>query len=275
MSFTFKRADMRTSVTLLMFAIAIIHGCSEQHYSEVPEGNEVLLGIFGGMGPEATLDFYKNLLEVTPASKDQEHIPTIIFSNTKVPDRIAAIAESGGDIIPYLEFSIRKLDEAGASFIAIPCNTVHYFHDEMQSFTDIPVLHLIREAAEEVAASYPGVRKVGLLATTATIESGLYHMELNAKGIEVVIPDEDIIVNNVMEAVFGIKAGTDMKVNEELLAGAALNLQEKGAELIVLGCTEIPLAYDSGSVDLPYINPTRVLAEKSVEMYRSMITAEN
>jgi len=81
--------------------------------------------------------------------------------------------------------------------------------------------------------------------------------------------------NEVLLAVFGIKAGTDMKVNEELLAGAALNLQEKGAELIVLGCTEIPLAYDSGSVDLPYINPTRVLAEKSVEMYRSMITAEN
>ncbi len=264
---------MRTSVIFLMFAIAIMHGCSEQQ--EIPEGNEALLGIFGGMGPDATVDFYRHILELTPAEKDQEHIPTIIFSNTVVPDRIAAIEKGGGEIIPYLEFSIRKLEKAGASFIAIPCNTVHYFHDVMQSATDIPVLHLIREAAGEVVSAYPEVKKAGLLATTATIESGLYHEELNVKGIEVVVPDDEIIVNNVMKAVAGIKAGTDIIANEDLLAEAARNLEEKGAELIILGCTEIPIAYNPDRSVLPYINPTRVLAERSVEMYRSMMPAGN
>ncbi|MBS0011472.1 MAG: amino acid racemase [Bacteroidales bacterium] len=240
--------------------------------TQSPPGNEVILGIFGGMGPEATSDLYKQILEITPAEKDQEHIPTLIFSNPQVPDRMESIADGGELIKPYLSFSVRKLEAAGASFIAIPCNTVHYFYDYMQESVTIPIIHMIRETAEEVAIKHPGVRKVGLLATTGTIESGLYSKELEAKGFEVITPSDSILSGMVMKAVYGIKAKTDPQLNEDLLAIAGQHLADRGAEVIVLGCTEIPLAYNPDRVDLPVVNATRVLAEKAVRKFKAMRT---
>jgi aspartate racemase len=183
---------------------------------------------------------------------------------------MASIANGGDLIKPYLRFSVRKLESAGASFIVIPCNTVHYFYDFMQESVDIPIIHMIRETAGEVAGNYPDIKKVGLLATTGTIESGLYNKELEAKGFEVLTPDDSIEINMVMKAVYGIKSKTDPQLNEELLAIAGQHLADKGAELIVLGCTEIPLAYNPGRVDLPVVNATRVLAERAVDMYEAM-----
>jgi aspartate racemase len=118
-----------------------------------------------------------------------------------------------------------------------------------------------------VAEEYPGARKVGLLATSGTISTGLYEKELSAKGFEVISPDEDIENDYVMKAVRGIKAGSDPAITEELLAVAGQHLADRGAELIVLGCTEIPLAYNPARVDLPVVNATRVLAEKAVEIF--------
>ena len=260
---------MRKIITCLSALLVIVGGCNTEE-TKVPEGNEVILGIFGGMGPEATADLYKQILDITPAATDQEHIPTIIFSNQQVPDRMASIANGGDLIKPYLRFSVRKLESAGASFIVIPCNTVHYFYDFMQESVDIPIIHMIRETAGEVAGNYPDIKKVGLLATTGTIESGLYNKELEAKGFEVLTPDDSIEINMVMKAVYGIKSKTDPQLNEDLLAIAGQHLADKGAELIVLGCTEIPLAYHPGRVDLPVVNATRVLAERAVDMYEAM-----
>ncbi|HDZ42187.1 MAG TPA: amino acid racemase [Bacteroidetes bacterium] len=256
-------------IIYLAALVIIIYGCNTQE-GKVPPGNEVILGIFGGMGPEATADLYRQILEVTSAEKDQEHIPTLIFSNPVVPDRMESIADGGNLIKPYLRFSVRKLESAGASFIAIPCNTVHYFYDYMQAAVNIPIIHMIRETANEVAGNYPGIKKVGLLATTGTIESGLYNKELEANGFEVLTPVDSIEINLVMKAVYGIKSKTDPQLNEDLLAMAGQHLADLGAEVIVLGCTEIPLAYNPDRVNLPVVNATRVLAERAVEIYREM-----
>ncbi|HKL66716.1 MAG TPA: amino acid racemase [Bacteroidales bacterium] len=250
--------------------VLIVAACNNSE-TEVPKENDIILGIFGGMGPEATVDLYNQVLEITPATKDQEHMPAIIFSNPKVPDRMESIANGGGFIKPYLRFSIQKLEQAGASFIAIPCNTVHYFYDFMSESVEIPIIHMIRETAAEVTEKYPGAKKVGLLATTGTIESGLYNRELEKKGYDVITPSDSILINMVMKAVYGIKSNTDPKLNEDLLAAAGHHLAERGAEVIVLGCTEIPLAYNPDRVDLPVVNATGVLAERSVEMYQKMI----
>ena len=263
---------MKKIITCLSALLVILGGCNSQE-EKIPEGNEVILGIFGGMGPEATADLYKQILDITPAATDQEHIPIIIFSNPQVPDRMASIANGVDLIKPYLRFSVRKLESAGASFIVIPCNTVHYFYDFMQESVDIPIINMIRETAGEVAGNYPDIKKVGLLATSGTIESGLYNKELEAKGFEVLTPDDSIEINMVMKAVYGIKSKTDPQLNEELLAIAGQHLADKGAELIVLGCTEIPLAYNPGRVDLPVVNATRVLAERAVDMYEAMSNA--
>lgn len=259
----------RLFIILLTAAAILTAGCKSDH-QPVPQGNEIILGIFGGMGPEATADLYRLILEITPATKDQEHIPALIFSNPLVPDRIASIADGGENIKPYLDFSLRKLEEAGASFIAIPCNTVHYFYDYMQESVSIPIIHMIKETAAEVAGKYPEARRVGLLATTGTIESGLYSRELEVAGFEVITPEDSIEINMVMKAVYGIKAKTDPQENEYLLALAGHHLADRGAEVIVLGCTEIPLAYNPARVDLPVVNATLVLAQRAVDMYRKM-----
>jgi len=256
-------------VPLLTLVLVLITACTPNK-THIPQGNEVILGIFGGMGPEATADLYKQVLEVTPAERDQDHIPTIIFSNPQVPDRMESIANGGEFIKPYLRFSLRKLEEAGASLVAIPCNTVHYFYDFMQESVDIPVINMIHETALKVSKDHPDIKKVGLLATTGTIESGLYNKALEEEGFEVLIPSDSIEINMVMKAVYGIKSKNDHQMNEDLLAIAGQHLADKGAEVIVLGCTEIPLAYKPARVDLPVVNATRVLAEKAVEMFMEM-----
>jgi aspartate racemase len=140
----------------------------------------------------------------------------------------------------------------------------------MQESVDIPIIHMIRETAVEVTDRFPGVKKVGLLATTGTIESGLYNKELEAKGFEVLTPSDSVEINMVMKAVYGIKSQSDPQLNEDLLARAAQHLEARGAEVIVLGCTEIPLAYNPDRVDLPSVNATRVLAERAVALFREI-----
>jgi aspartate racemase len=242
------------------------------HEVNIPEGDEVIMGIFGGMGPDATADLYQKVVDETPARIDQEHIPTIIFSNTKVPDRTASIEGSdGGKLIkPYLRYSVRKLESAGASFIAIPCNTAHYYFDFMQESVNIPIINMIVETAIEVAKKYPDVKKVGLLATSGTIGTGLYHKELEARGIEVITPDDSIEINMVMKAIYGLKSKTDPQVNEDLITIAGQHLADRGAEIIVLGCTEIPLIYNPARVNLPMVSASKVLLDRSIEMYQTL-----
>jgi aspartate racemase len=256
-------------VTVLLFVMLIMaSSCRDKHaHLDAPPGDEVILGIFGGMGPEATADLYLQILKLTPADADQKHIPTLIFSNTKVPDRVKAIVNGDTSIIRYLTYSVKKLEDAGADFIAIPCNTAHYFYSEMQAAVSVPIINMIKETANVVSENYPGLRKIGLLATTGTIKSGLYSRELSGKGYEVITPGEADQEEMVMKAVGYVKSGTSRKQAEDLIAAAGLHLAERGAELIVIGCTEIPLAYNPDRIPLPFVNATEVLAEKAVSMY--------
>ncbi|MCK4346822.1 MAG: amino acid racemase [Bacteroidales bacterium] len=236
---------------------------------------EKILGIFGGMGPEATAELYRQIVKLTPAQKDQDHIPTLIYSMPQVPDRMASIRYQDLSIVPYLVEGVTRLENAGASFIAIPCNTVHYFFGYMQDAVSIPIIHMIRETVNEVAEKYPDIKDIGLLATTGTIETKLYENEFAEEGFRVILPDEEIENEKVMKAVFGIKAGTSKKVNEDLLAEAGQNLVEKGAKLIVLGCTEIPLAFNSARVEVPVVNATEVLAKKAIQLYTELAKENN
>lgn len=226
-----------------------------------------LLGIFGGMGPEATANLYQEIVRLTPAKQDQDHIPTLIFSFPQVPDRTAAIKSGDRSIIPYLVEGVTRLERGGASLIAIPCNTVHFFYDDMQRAVKIPILNMIRLAAEAVAKRQPECRRVGLLATTGTIGTGLYQKEFRKLGIAVIDPDEPIETDCVMKAVYGIKAGVDKRVCEDLLFTAGNHLEQKGAQVLVLGCTEIPLAFNPRRAQVPVVNATQVLAEAAIREY--------
>ena len=222
------------------------------------------------MGPEATAQLYRRIISLTPAERDQDHIPTLIYSLPQVPERTTCIRNNDLSIIPWIVEGVTRLENSGASFIAIPCNTVHYYFETMQEAVRIPIIHMIRETVSEIKTTHPDARKIGLLATAGTIESGLYEEELTKNGLKVIIPDERIVKEKVMKAVFGIKAGADQKIHRDLLADAGQHLLDRGADLIVLGCTEIPLAYDTERVDVPIVDATRVLAERSVKMFMEL-----
>jgi len=264
---------MKTSNKVFMPVAILILSlfCCCNRADKVPESDQkIILGIFGGMGPEATADLYHQIVRLTPAETDQEHIPTLIYSLPQVPDRMASIRNQDSSIVPYLVEGVTRLENAGASFIAIPCNTVHYFYDCMQDAVSIPIIHMIRETVQEVKQHYPDLKRVGLLATTGTLESRLYEDELVKNGYQVILPDDAVETELVMKAVFGIKAGSDKQTNEDLLAEAGNHVIHKGAELIVLGCTEIPLAFNPSRVDVPVVNATQVLAERSIQLYQEM-----
>jgi len=179
--------------------------------------NKPILGIFGGMGPEATIDLYRQIIELTPAEKDQDHIPTLIYSLPQVPERTASIKNRDRSIIPFLIEGVRRLEKAGASLIAIPCNTAHYYYDDMQETVSIPLIHMIRETVDEVVNKFPDTKRSGLLSTNGTIQSKLYNHELENQNLHIIIHDENTQNEKVMKAVFGINACKKDKFNEDLL----------------------------------------------------------
>ena len=229
---------------------------------------EKIIGILGGMGPAATSDVFRRILQLTPVEKDQEHIHIIIDNNPKIQDRSQAIFGNGESPVPALIESGRMLEHAKADFIIIPCNTAHFFYDELKEHISIPIVHMIREVAKKIHKEFSNVRKAGLLSTRGTIKAGLYQKELRAFDIEVIKPDERV-QDMVTEAIFGadgIKCGCLEGKNKNLIYNAIDNLVNNGAELIVGGCTEIPLVVDSETVPLSFINSNQVLAEVAVSI---------
>ena len=140
------------------------------------------LGILGGMGPQATQVFYQRILDWTDAARDQEHIPTLIWSDTAMPDRTAAILSGETEpVFQQLLDGARLLEREGCTVLAIPCNTSHYFADRLQGEISIPLIHMPRETVGVLAAA--GQKKVGILATDGTVQTGIYQKECGARGL--------------------------------------------------------------------------------------------
>jgi aspartate racemase len=251
-----------------LVSIVITLGLSTSATCEQSVVPETLIGIFGGMGPEATANLYQEIIKSTPAKKDQDHLPTLIYSLPQIPDRTEAIKNNDRTLVPYLVEGVTRLEKAGASFIVIPCNTVHYFYEDMQKAVKIPIIHMIRETVKAVMDRFPTIKRIGLLATSGTIASGLYEAAFTDKNMTVLHPDEDVQTQSVMKAVYSIKSGGNKRESEELLFLAGKHLEKKGAQLIVLGCTEIPLAFNPERASIPVINATRVLAESTVREFQ-------
>jgi len=227
-----------------------------------------MVGIFGGMGPEATANLYSEIVRLTPAKEDQDHLPTLIYSRPQVPDRSSCIASGSREIVPYLREAVRRLERGGASFIAIPCNTVHYYHADMQRAVRIPVLNMITETVDTVVRDHPKARTIGLLASNGTVNSGLYEKAFKERGLEVILPPQDVQQCCVMDAVYSIKAGGSKQSQAQLLARAGNGLVARGADVLVLGCTEIPLAFDAKRMSVPVVNATEVLALAAIREFK-------
>lgn len=226
-----------------------------------------IVGVLGGMGPLATIDFMRKMLQATPAVVDQEHVPVVVSSIPQVPDRTQAFRREGASPLAAMLASGRRLVAAGAGLAVIPCNTAHLWFDEVQQSLGLPMLHLVDAALEDaVIAAGPGGR-IGLLATDATLASGLYVNRAlppeAGQGVQWVLPTAGEMLTLLMPGVAAIKAG-QLPVGAGLLMEAAQALLRRGAAAVVLGCTEIPLVLDADNAPLPVVDATAALARRAV-----------
>ncbi|MBU2621217.1 MAG: amino acid racemase [Proteobacteria bacterium] len=227
---------------------------------------EKVIGILGGMGPEATLDCFEKIIKNTPAGKDQDHLRVIIDSNPKIPDRTAAILGKGPSPLPLLIDGCRSLQHAGADFIIIPCISAHFFQEELRQNITLPLVSVFDVVAAEISNDHNEIKKVGLLGTTGTIQGGLFQKKLKEEGIETVLCDSRI-QKIVMAAIYDIKkspANRSRKAITANLASAAQALVDSGAQGIIAGCTEIPLALNSTDVTVPYFDSLLILARAAI-----------
>lgn len=224
----------------------------------------MILGIMGGMGPAATCDIYNKIIQLTPATCDQEHLHIIIDSNSQIPDRTRYICGDGED--PRIEMirSSIKLEMMGADYIIIPCNTAHYFYDDIVKYTKAKVLHMIRETASFLKKSKPGEKDYLLLATAGTYKAGIYKKIFKEFDLNIIEPDEDDI-RIVMDWIYSVKSGKFDVSPEEFQNYAGKYMPDKEIP-IILGCTELPLLADRIGVRGECIDPVSILAKRCVEI---------
>ena len=223
-----------------------------------------MIGILGGMGPEATLDLYRCIINLTPAHRDQDHIRVLIYSNPKIPDRTKAIAADGESPLPQLVESARLLEKGGAGIIAMPCNAAHHYLPEVRKAVHIPFLDMIEETSRKLRILLPNAKNVGLMASIGTSCSGVYARSLSAVGVGLLMPDtEDQL--RIEAAINQVKAGIHNRLTQKTFQSIGLQLITGGAEAVILGCTEIPLAFNANDVAYPILNPTEILAEATVD----------
>ena len=223
---------------------------------------EGMLGVIGGMGPIATDTFYRMFTEHTAASRDQEHINVLILSHATMPDRTAAILT--GETEPVRQAMLEDalfLQKSGCKALAVTCNTAHYFVDLIAPELEIPVLHMIKETAQE-AARTSGGKPVGILATDGTLKTGLYQRALEEVGVTYRFPDEKV-QREVMSVIYDeVKAGkpTD-RARWQRIEDA---MDAKGCGRLILGCTELSCLQERLSLGERYLNPLDVVARKAV-----------
>lgn len=221
------------------------------------------LGVIGGMGPEATNFFYARLISRTKANKDQEHIDTIIFSHATMPDRTQAILTGQkAEFLQAISKDVKNLEMLGVSNIAIPCNTSHYFLEDIQAATKVPIINMVEESVRYVRDDFPKVKKVGIMGTDGTIQAGTYHRALEKQGIIPLSPRGER-QRDVMSLIYDdIKGGK--KGDRSKFIRAYDDLMEQGCDAVILACTEISVFKEYYQVPVNCIDAMDVLVKESI-----------
>ena len=224
---------------------------------------EGILGVLGGMGPQATNTFYQRIIDRTQAETDQEHLRVLIWSDAKIPDRTAGILagpEAAEQVYQALLAGAKLLEGAGCTVLAIPCNTSHYFADRLQAQLRIPIIHMIRETVAAIQAM--GKKTVGILATDGTVQTGIYQKELTAAGLTpVTLPER--LQKTVMSIIYDeIKKGETG--SREKFGEVDAWLRQAGCDCAILGCTELSVYRNLHSLPPYYIDAMEVLAQQAI-----------
>ncbi|CNH37334.1 putative aspartate/glutamate racemase [Yersinia frederiksenii] len=236
----------------------------------------LLFGVLGGMEPLATLDLLQKIIEITPVSRDQEHLPVVTWNVPQIPDRQKALAGIGESPLPQLLHAIQQLNQLGVSHIAIPCNTAHHWYPQLASASRAPILHIVDIAVAHIANLHPRPQQVGIIATEATLQAQWYQERLAALGIRTILPTEQELKTLFVPGCYAVKRG-EVELGGRLLQELATALLERGAEKLVLACTEIPLAFNAIESQLLAlsIDPAYALAQHCVTLWQHSPAGHN
>lgn len=223
------------------------------------KSQQLTVGVLGGMGPEATVDFMAQVLAATPAKEDQDHLRMLVDQNPQLLSRQLALAGKGESPGPQLAAMARGLEQGGADFLVMPCNTAHAYQADIVAATTIPLVSII----DETVAECSHWRQIGLLATVGCLDAGVYQAAFAATGQSLLLPTADEL-SEFTRLVASIKLGEQGKEVASAMAALASALVDRGAEAIIAGCTEIPLVLDGSMLKAPLVSSTAVLAKSTV-----------
>jgi aspartate racemase len=224
------------------------------------------IGILGGMGPEATVRLMGLIVSLTKAEKDQEHLPVIVSNNPEIPCRTGAILDGGSSPLPFLIEDALMLQNAGVDLIVMPCVTAHYFYNGIIERIETEFPSLLELLLDHVRFELKGIRTVGLLATDGTVRSGLFQRQFSPHGVSIAVPSEDqqALLMNALSGPNGVKAGFKEQPKRALLGVLQNLITSDKPDAVIAGCTEIPLVLEQADIDIPFIDPLRILAEQTI-----------
>jgi aspartate racemase len=240
------------------------------------------VGVVGGIGPAATVDFMQKIVRNTPAKRDQDHIKLLVEQNPQIPDRTDNLIGDGPDPTISLYATCKKLETGDADIIAIPCNTAHAFVQRIQPYLNIPIVNMLTVTVETLRDSFPSLREVGLLATSGTVASGVYREALEAEGLRQIVPSP-MLQARVMNAIYGekgVKAGYTTGQCLDDIHAALQGLADEGVEVVILGCTELPLLLphafwlSARGQTITLVDPTDILAKRCVSYATAAVQPE-
>ena len=228
-----------------------------------------IAGVMGGMGPEATVDFMAKVIAYTDSGNDQDHVHMIVDQDPSVPNRQAAIGGGVDDVTPRLAEMAKRLETAGADFLVMVCNTAHVFLDGVRATTKIPFISIIEESIDEIERACPNAKSVGVMATDGCLNTGIYQDAIIQSGRAAIVPDE-AGMQELMRLIHAIKAGDKSAEIATGMEAAAQGLVDRGAEVIIGGCTEIPIVFEGENFPVLVIASTNVLAKRTLRLAQGL-----
>jgi aspartate racemase len=229
-----------------------------------------IAGVIGGMGPEATVDFMAKVIAFTEAKVDQDHVQMLVEHNPKIPSRHAALFGDGDDPVPVLAAMAARLEAGGANFLVMPCNFAHVFQEQIVAAIKIPFISIVDATVAEICDNYSDVTTVGILAAEGCVRSGIYQAALEKNSLSPLMQTESELVE-LMTLINAIKGGQRKEQITSDMLDLAETLIQRGAQLIVAACTELPLVLESTILRVPLVLSTDVLARKTISLARGEI----
>lgn len=224
--------------------------------------DHIIVGVIGGMGPDATVTFMQQVINATQAQDDIDHVHLLVDNNPKVPSRIKALIDGDGESPgPVIAEMARRLEQAGANFLVMPCNTAHYYWKDAQDAVNIPVWHIVERTLNSIVKLLPSAH-VGMLCSPALHKIGLYEGFAEQRGLSLVYPNDE---EAVLEVIRAVKRGQGHQPAVlDMFNAAAADLRIKHANVLVLACTELSIIGDMLVTSLPVVDTLQILAEEVV-----------